>query len=171
MLAKRFLSSVSAKGRYPGFRRRRSRGVPNGFIPLFKTVFGYSAPQRMNDPKSLYQSPAGAGTQVLTRSDYRAGPLAAFPKTAWISSWPTSFLLARSSALMNCSYAAASLACSAASASTPAPPASRGRGSSSPCAPSRRASPHEQGWRESSRSDELGSMFVLAAGFRWLTTS
>ena len=52
----------------PFFAAKRYSAVPNGFIPFFKTVFAYSSvPQRMNDPKSLYQSPAGACGSVLTQ--------------------------------------------------------------------------------------------------------
>ena len=42
--------------------------APNGFMPFFKTVFGYSpVPQIMKDPKSLYQSPSGAQGSVTTQ--------------------------------------------------------------------------------------------------------
>ena len=41
---------------------------PNGFIPCFSTVFGYSpVPQMMNEPKSLYQPPSGAHGSVMTQ--------------------------------------------------------------------------------------------------------
>jgi len=43
--------------------------VPNGAMPLVRTVFGDSPePQIMNDPKSLYQSPSGAQGAVFTQS-------------------------------------------------------------------------------------------------------
>lgn len=46
-----------------------SVGVPNGCRPLARTVFGISPePQRMNDPKSFYQSPAGPCGAVFTQS-------------------------------------------------------------------------------------------------------
>jgi len=43
--------------------------VPNGAMPLVSTVFGSSPePQMMNDPKSLYHSPAGAHGPAFTQS-------------------------------------------------------------------------------------------------------
>ena len=44
-------------------------GDPNGTIPGARTVLGNSPePQRINDPKSLYQSPLGAIGPVFTQS-------------------------------------------------------------------------------------------------------
>lgn len=38
-----------------------SMGSPKGFMPFSRTVLGnWPVPQRMNEPKSLYQSPSGA---------------------------------------------------------------------------------------------------------------
>ena len=46
-----------------------SIGVPRGAMPLASTVFGNSPePQRMNEWKSLYQSPLGDEGSVLTQS-------------------------------------------------------------------------------------------------------
>ena len=47
---------------------RQSTGSPNGFIPFSRTVFGnLPVPQRMKEPKSLYQSPSGATGPVRTQ--------------------------------------------------------------------------------------------------------
>jgi hypothetical protein len=51
---------------------RYSIRIPNGFMPPVKTVFGTSPePQIINEPKSLYQSPAGAHGPVFTQSRKR----------------------------------------------------------------------------------------------------
>ena len=50
-------------------RRHQATGLPNGLIPFSRTVFGnWSVPHRMKEPKSLYQSPAGATGPVLTHA-------------------------------------------------------------------------------------------------------
>ena len=50
-------------------RRHQATGFPNGLIPFSRTVFGnWSVPHKMKEPKSLYQSPAGAKGPVLTHS-------------------------------------------------------------------------------------------------------
>jgi len=47
---------------------RFQSAVPNGCIPLASTVFRYSPePQRMNEPKSSYQSPSGANGSAATQ--------------------------------------------------------------------------------------------------------
>src|ERR1039458_2172405 len=62
-------SCVSAASAFIDILNRYSIRVPNGAMPAVNTVFGNSpSPQIMNEPKSLYQSPAGAHGPAFTQS-------------------------------------------------------------------------------------------------------
>src|ERR1017187_7573916 len=62
-------SCASAARAFIDILNRYSMRVPNGAMPPVNTVFGNSPePQIMNEPKSLYQSPAGAQGPAFTQS-------------------------------------------------------------------------------------------------------